>query len=366
MNTQHYPDFGANHDFDSEIDPYELYEVEFDPMQSSRQARRKRKPKARHEPKKTLQEQLVEMAGTEVNLYLQDTFQTTYTPSLYESGWLLSSLRIFYEQDLITDVLAQVKGGKEASVYRCAASDSLEVDYVAAKVYRPRKFRSLTNDSMYREGRHLLSDKGEIIDNSDQRTMRAINKNSSFGQQVTHTSWLTYEFQTLQLLHKIGANVPKPIEINENAILMSYHGDASMPAATLNKVRLDKDEAQELFRIVIHNIDLMLQHDMIHGDLSPYNILYWEGEITLIDFPQVANSQNNPQADFILRRDIERVCEYFAKQGVKNNPAAIFDNFWQKYVAKNPEYLIADHWIDDELLDDDDDDFDDFDDDYRD
>lgn len=355
MNTQHYPNFDANTDFDDEITEYEIYEEEFDPMQNSRQARRKRKPKARHVPKKSQQELLVEMAGEEVNLYLEDTFKTTYRPSLYESEWLLSSLRSFYEQDLITDVLAQVKGGKEASVYRCAASSSLDVDYVAAKVYRPRKFRSLTNDSMYREGRHLLSDKGEIIDNSDQRTMRAVSKNSTFGQQVAHTSWLTYEFQTLQTLYQLGANVPKPIEVNENSILMSYHGDGSMPAATLNKVHLDQDEAHELFRLVIHNIDLMLEHDMIHGDLSPYNILYWEGEITLIDFPQVTNSQSNPQADFILRRDIERVCEYFAKQGVKNNPDAIFNNFWQQYVARNPEYVIADHWIDDDPLDDDDD-----------
>jgi serine/threonine-protein kinase RIO1 len=105
---------------------------------------------------------------------------------------------------------------------------------------------------------------------------------------------------------------------------------------------------------------------MIHGDLSPYNILYWEGEITLIDFPQVTNSQNNPQADFILRRDIERVCEYFQKQGVKCNANAIFTNFWEKYVTKNLEYVIADHWVDDDPLDDDDD-FDDYDDEkYRD
>lgn len=364
MNNQYYDNFDANHDFDSEFDDYALYEAEFDPMQNNRKARRKRKPKARHVPKVSVQEQLVDMAGEEVNLYLEDTFKTTYQPSLYESGWLLSSLRSFYEQDLITDVLAQVKGGKEASVYRCEASASLDLEYVAAKVYRPRKFRSLTNDSMYREGRHLLSDKGEIIDNSDQRTMRAIRNNSAFGQQVAHTSWLTYEFQTLETLYNLGANVPKPIEVNENAILMSYHGDGAMPASTLNKVRLDQDEAHDLFRIVIHNIDLMLQHDMIHGDLSPYNILYWDGEITLIDFPQVTNSQANPQADFILRRDIERVCEYFAKQGVKNNPQAIFNNFWQKYVAKNPEYIIADHWIDEDPLDDDDDD-EDFVDDYR-
>ena len=64
----------------------------------------------------------------------------------------------------------------------------------------------------------------------------------------------------------------------------------------------------------------MLQNGMIHGDLSAYNILYWEGEITLIDFPQVTDSRGNTHARDILARDVTRVCEYFADQGVDNDP----------------------------------------------
>ena len=33
----------------------------------------------------------------------------------------MGSLAQFYDQQIITDVLAAIKGGKEASVYRCAA-----------------------------------------------------------------------------------------------------------------------------------------------------------------------------------------------------------------------------------------------------
>ena len=43
---------------------------------------------------------------------LEAGFQTTNRPARFEEGWLLNSLRTFYEQGLITDVLAQVKGGK--------------------------------------------------------------------------------------------------------------------------------------------------------------------------------------------------------------------------------------------------------------
>ena len=31
----------------------------------------------------------------------------------------------------------------------------------------------------------------------------------------------------------------------------------------------------------------------VHGDLSPHNILYWQGEAKLIDFPQVSDPRFN-------------------------------------------------------------------------
>src|SRR5439155_2705790 len=55
----------------------------------------------------------------------QPSLPMTYKPSRFESTWLASSLRPFYEENLITDVLYHVKGGKEASVYCCKAADDL-------------------------------------------------------------------------------------------------------------------------------------------------------------------------------------------------------------------------------------------------
>jgi RIO kinase 1 len=109
---------------------------------------------------------------------------------------------------------------------------------------------------------------------------------------------------------------------------MQYCGDVHTPAPPLSQIQLDAEEAEPLFQEVVRNIALMLQMDMIHGDLSAYNILYWEGAVTLIDFPQVTNSQGNSNAEFILRRDITRVCEYFAGQGVSCDPAEIMDRLW--------------------------------------
>ncbi len=264
---------------------------------------------------------------------LLDNFTMTYRPSLYEGGWLKASLRDLFTQQYITDVLALVKGGKEASVYRCAAHPRLGMEWLAVKVYRPRMFRNLRNDKMYREGRAILTSDGRPVKPTDDRILRAVGKKTDFGVQVEHTSWLMYEFTTLQRLHEAGASVPAPVATGENSILMEYIGDASRAAPTLSGTAIPEDDAPRLFADVMRNIELMLQLGIIHGDLSGHNILYWEGEITLIDFPQVTDSYANRNADFILRRDITRVCEYFARFGVAADPARLMHDLWEEYVA---------------------------------
>ena len=263
----------------------------------------------------------------------------SYRPARFEEVWLRSSLRSFYDQDLIEDVLAQVKGGKEANVYRCQARPRTGVELIAAKVYRPRKFRNLANDRTYREGRPILTGEGRPVKASDHRIIRAVGKKTDFGVQVQHTSWLMYEYTTLEALHRAGAAVPRPMGANENAILMSYHGDEYQAAPALQQVSLAPRVARRLFDDVLRNIEILLQHGLIHGDLSAYNILYWEDEITLIDFPQVTSVEANRNAEFILLRDVRRVCEYFARQGVRSDPTRLAVDLWDRYGVPDVDAL---------------------------
>lgn len=307
---------------------FEEYAEQFNPVVADRHERRKRKAKTRHVPKKHHEQIVNELAD---DTGISGGFETTYQPSKHEAAWLLQSLQAFYFQDLITDVVAAVKGGKEASVYRCAGHSTIGKEWVAAKVYRPRMFRQLRNDTVYREGRAPLGMDGKEINDKDWRTLKAMNKGSGYGQAMLHTSWLMYEHKTLNRLFEAGAAVPEPIAVAENALLMSYLGDENLPAPTLSEVRLQPDEVRPLFTTVMRNVDLMLQHGFIHGDLSAYNILYWEGDIVLIDFPQVVEIQSNRHARKILSRDIQRVCEYFEGYGMRINSAGIARDLWQAY-----------------------------------
>ena len=333
----------------NDFDLYDDFEAAFDPMTTDRQARRKRKKKVNHIPKKSQDEIVNEIADT---TGLEGGFETTYQPARHETVWLYDSVKTFYQQAMVTDILSMVKGGKEASVYRCLAHDSIDKEFLACKVYRPRMFRNLRNDKMYREGRQVLTESGRPVDARDVRTIRAIGKKSAYGQQVAHTSWLMYEYNAMRALYQAGANVPEPIAAGENAILMSYIGDENMPAPPLHTVELEDYEVKPLFNETLRNIHLMLQHGMIHGDLSEYNILYWNGEITLIDFPQVVDVETNPNAEMILKRDIERVCQYFNQFGLNVDPDDIFSSLWDEYgVIDDPDFLYE---LEEDDFDDDD------------
>ena len=219
-------------------------------------------------------------------------FQFTYKAARFEEAWLLDSLVEIAEHKWISDVLRKVKGGKEASVYLCKSGVAVDAPLLAAKIYRPRMLRNLKNDQQYRTGRADLDESGNVI--IDDGTLHAMEKRTAFGEEARHQSWIAYEFTTLEVLHEAGADVPKPYAMEKNAILMGFVGDLSNSAPALNSVNLELDEAKPLYERVVHNIDLMLTHGRIHGDLSAYNILYWNGDITLIDFPQVVLPESNP------------------------------------------------------------------------
>lgn len=93
----------------------------------------------------------------------------------------------------------------------------------------------------------------------------------------------------------------------------------------------------------------MLEQDCIHGDLSAYNILYWDGEITLIDFPQVVQPGagepgQNRSAFSIFERDVVRVCEYFSRQGVRADGKQLAAEMWKAHAHRitplvDPQFL---------------------------
>jgi RIO kinase 1 len=261
------------------------------------------------------------------------TYAAALDPLHHERQWVINSVAPFYQDNIITDVTRLVKGGKEANVYACEAHPATGMEFVAAKLYRPRMLRHLKNDAVYKAGRQLRAEDGKQL--KGRRIRLALRKKTRFGKKVDIMWWIGNEFMTQKSLFDAGADVPKPVAHRGNTILMDYIGDSDGPAPTLNEIALSPREAPPLFSRVMENVALMLENHLVHGDLSAYNMMYWHGRITVIDFPQMVDARTNPHAFALLQRDIRRVCEYFGRFGVRSDPQALAIDLWQPYMGRS-------------------------------
>jgi len=235
---------------------------------------------------------------------------------------LSEALDPFFVEGLIAEVLYPIKSGKEATVYCCRAGDALDVELVAAKVYKPRSFRPFRNDAVYREGRVIL----------DARARRASAKLTGFGREVRSALWTNHEFATLKALHAAGADVPAPLANSAGGMLLEFIGDADGPAPILRGVELSAAETEAAFDRLLWNVELWLARDIIHGDLSAYNVLWHNGDLRVIDFPQAVDPRFNGTAFSLLVRDLDNLARYFSRFGVSRDSFGIAERLWDSYV----------------------------------
>lgn len=222
----------------------------------------------------------------------------------------------------IVRALGLLKSGKEATVWVCTARFDAGERLVAAKWYKDIETRGFRHDSLYQQGRW----------NTTRREYRALKKGSAFGKAMQQGAWSAREFRVLAKLHAAGADVPKPLRAMNRCVFMEWIGDDTGPAPLLARVRQPPVDPPGAFRRVLHNIRLMLRHDLVHGDLSAFNILWHDGRPVIIDVPQAIDIRARATNAFdLFARDVDRVCMHFARWGVTSDPAALAGSMWDDW-----------------------------------
>jgi RIO kinase 1 len=229
------------------------------------------------------------------------------------------------DQGFVDEVIGLIKTGKEASVYCCTTGPAIDSDLVAVKVYRGQQYR-FKNDAVYQESRaREMGLRGRALRAFENR------RDSAMGREVQSGTWRHHEFATMQEMYNAGADVPKPIAAAGAAIAIEYFGDEEEAAQQLNRVRLRPEEAGPLFKRIMNNVELFLACNRVHGDLSPHNILYFDGQLRVIDFPQSVDPRFNRNARDLLERDVANVCRYFTEYGVEANSDLITHDLWRRF-----------------------------------
>jgi len=128
--------------------------------------------------------------------------------------------------------------------------------------------------------------------------------------------WAGKEFKNLKRAYKVGLNVPKPIYIKNNILIMEYIGFGPIPAPKLKDIK-DPQNLDKIFEDIMDFIKILYQKaNLVHGDLSEFNILYHNQKPFVIDISQAVSIQH-PKAEIYLVRDIKNIYNYFEKQGLE-------------------------------------------------
>ncbi|HHE37319.1 MAG TPA: hypothetical protein ENL20_01960, partial [Candidatus Cloacimonetes bacterium] len=231
----------------------------------------------------------------------------------------------FFNEKIITELVRVVKKGKEAVVVCCKAHPEMNCEFMAVKLFREKKYRNFKQDGIYHQGRIW-----------DKRLERGKKKGSSIVKQVERSIWVNNEFDALGTLFDVGLKVPEPIACTDDAVVMSFIGKDEISAPLLKDVRLNQQEAENIYEKMVNNISVMLQNHIVHGDLSPFNILYHDGEPYIIDFPQAVDPNVNFNAFELLQRDVENICKYVGKFGVKKDSYDVSKRLWESFYGPKP------------------------------
>lgn len=229
-----------------------------------------------------------------------------------------------------TDVdLGVIKQGKEAQVNLIErTNDRGEQCLVARKRYLPREVMSkgqldalgvqrsstFVNDARYREGRVFRRS----------RDRRAVEKRSAHGKALLRGAWTGVEHEVMTRLWHAGMSVPYPIAYADDVFDLEYLGDSERAAPQLQAARLDSTALHDAFDQLVQGLRVLTAQGLAHGDLSAYNLLWWDARLWFIDFPQTIDLAVNLQGLEFLHRDVTNVCTWFARKGLDIDADAVF------------------------------------------
>jgi len=190
-----------------------------------------------------------------------------------------------------------VSTGKEASVFH--ATDP-EGRAKAVKIYRIAT-ATFRNIAVYIEG--------------DPR-FKKVRK----ATRPTILAWAQKEYKNLVRMGDAKVRVPQPERLMDNVLVMEYIGDETQPAPTLREVALD--DPNSVYEDVLANMRLIRKSELVHADLSEYNLLYWGGRVVVIDVGQ-AVTLDHSRAEEWFKRDVSNIARFFHRLRVRVTPGEL-------------------------------------------
>ncbi|XP_010249001.1 PREDICTED: serine/threonine-protein kinase RIO1-like isoform X2 [Nelumbo nucifera] len=193
------------------------------------------------------------------------------------------------------DINGCISTGKEANVYHATKADGQEL---AIKVYKTSIL--------------VFKDRDRYVQ-GDYRFRHGYCKHNP--RKMVKT-WAEKEMRNLLRLKAAGIRCPTPCLLRLHVLVMEFIGKAGWAAPRLKDAALSQDKIREGYvEMIVAMRTLYQKCKLVHGDLSEYNILYFEGHLYIIDVSQAVDLDHPHALDF-LREDCVHISDFFRKHGV--------------------------------------------------
>jgi len=207
-----------------------------------------------------------------------------------------STLMLIYEfmnKGTINEIHGVVRAGKESRVYwgkdKNGKELAIKIYLVVSSEFRKGLVKYIEGDPRFKGVKH------------DTRSLIF--------------AWAQKEFKNLELAARARVRVPRPIAVKNNVLIMEFIGEDGEGAPSL-KEKKPRDPGKIYEQLMTYLQMLYRKAELVHGDLSEYNIMIWRGKAVIFDMSQ-AVPLVHPMADFLLHRDLTNLNKYFSRLGVK-------------------------------------------------
>jgi len=188
-----------------------------------------------------------------------------------------------------------ISTGKEGNVYHAT---NVEKEDLAIKIYKTTAL-SFKDREKYIKGEH-----------------RWVNGYGGSNTRKMIKLWAEKEFRNLKRLEAAEIPCPCPRVVRENVLVMDHIGKDGQAAPRLKDTKLSRSRLGDVYVQMMVNMRVMYQEcNLVHGDLSEYNVLYLDKVLYFIDVSQSVES-DHPESMEFLRMDCKNVNDYFKRHGV--------------------------------------------------
>lgn len=204
-----------------------------------------------------------------------------------------STLMVIYDfmnKGVIDEIRGVVNAGKEARVYWGKDPNGLEL---AIKIY-------LTSSAEFKRGMipYIEGDPRFAHVRRDTRSLIY--------------TWAQKEFKNLQRAKNAGVNVPEPLAVEKNVLVMSFIGKDGVRAPLMKETSLE-DSEKTLELLLTYVKRLYRKAGLVHADLSEYNVMIWKKRPVIFDVAQSVLIKH-PLAKKFIQRDLENLHRYFKRK----------------------------------------------------